>query len=80
MIGAIEGAKRLYELGYKIVVHTSRHWGDYEVIEKWLNYYEIPFKFIWCGKPLVKFFIDDLAIPFDGDWEATIKKIEGINT
>lgn len=45
--------------GYKIVIHTSRHWEDYELIEEWLAHYNIPVTKIVCGKPLAKLYIDD---------------------
>lgn len=56
---------KVYELvraGYKIIVHTSRPWTDYEAIENWLRHYGIPFKEIQCGKPLYVAYIDDRAI------------------
>lgn len=59
-----ENVDKLFELvenGYKIVIHTSRPWTDYEAIEGWLNYYNIPFRSIVCGKLLAKIYIDDRA-------------------
>lgn len=47
--------------GYKIVIHTSRGWTDYENIERWLNHFEIPHRRIVCGKLLAKIYIDDRA-------------------
>jgi len=49
------------EAGYKIVIHTSRHWTDYEAIELWLETYGVPCSKIICGKPLAKLYIDDKA-------------------
>lgn len=48
--------------GYKVVIHTSRPWSDYEAIEAWLNLHEIPFKAIQCGKLLAAAYVDDRAI------------------
>lgn len=45
--------------GYKVVIHTSRPWTDYEAIEYWLTYWNIPFHQIQCGKPLFVLYIDD---------------------
>lgn len=45
--------------GYKIVIHTARPWGDYEVIEWWLNQYRVPWHRIVCGKLLAARYIDD---------------------
>ena len=50
-----ENISKVYELvraGFKIIVHTSRPWTDYEAIENWLQHYGIPYKEIQCGKPL----------------------------
>ena len=47
--------------GYKVFIYTSRHWDDYILIEKWLKKHRIPYKGIWCGKPLVKASWDDRA-------------------
>lgn len=52
----------LVKAGYKVIVHTSRPWTDYQVIEQWLTYWEIPYKEIQCGKPLYAAYIDDRAI------------------
>lgn len=57
--------EKLYEVvnaSYKIMIYTARHWDDYQEIEEWLHKYEIPFKAIWCGKPLVHKMVDDKAI------------------
>lgn len=57
----------LIDEGYKIVIHTSRHWSDYEMIEQWLEHYNIPVTKIVCGKPLAKMYIDDKAINADAE-------------
>lgn len=54
--------KPYYDEGFKIVIHTSRPWTDYEAIEYWLNYWDIDFKEIQCGKPLYYRYIDDRAV------------------
>lgn len=51
--------------GYKIIIHTSRGWTDYQFIENWLNHYNIPFREIQCGKPLYAAYVDDRAIHAD---------------
>lgn len=60
-----ENVDKVHELvatGYKVFVHTSRPWTDYQIIEQWLHYYGIPYKEIQCGKPLYAAYIDDRAI------------------
>ena len=63
----IEKVNELVAAGYKVIVHTSRPWTDYQVIEQWLNWYKIPFKEIQCGKPLYAAYIDDRAIHADAE-------------
>lgn len=66
-----QNINKLYDcvaMGYKIVIHTARHWEDYHKIEDWLNRYEVPYKSIVCGKILAHRYIDDRAIPADADW------------
>ena len=62
--------------GWKIIIYTSRPWSDYDKVEKWLNKYKIPFRRIVCGKLLAKYFIDDRAIEFKGDWSEVYRKIK----
>lgn len=61
-----ENIIKLYELqreGYKIVIHTSRGWEDYELIEAWLHKFYVPYNRIVCGKLLAHRYVDDKAIP-----------------
>jgi len=67
-----ENINKLWEVvraGFKISVHTARGWEHYEAIESWLNYYEVPFRRIVCGKILAHRYVDDRAISaFDDTW------------
>lgn len=65
----VDKLKRCHDKGYKIIIHTSRHWQDYSGIEDWLNEHEIPYKAIVCGKLLAYRYIDDKAIRADSEWE-----------
>ena len=56
-------------MGYKVVIHTARHWEHYKYIEEWLNEHDIPYKSIICGKLLAHRYIDDKAIPADAEWK-----------
>jgi len=57
--------RRLIASGKKGIIHTSRPWTDYEAIEYWLKFHDIPFREIQCGKPLFYAYIDDRAIRAD---------------
>ena len=74
----IEGAKeyldKLVEDGWKIIIYTSRAWHEYDMIENWLNSYQMPFRRIVCGKLFCKYLIDDRAIKFTS-WEEVYKQI-----
>jgi hypothetical protein len=66
---SIEKVHELVRAGYKIIIHTSRPWTDYQIIEQWLTHYGIPYKEIQCGKPLYAAYIDDRAIHSEaGSW------------
>ena len=71
MSDAVEYLNKINDLGYKITIFTARPWADYSNLEKWCKHYKIPVRRIICGKPLGRFFIDDLAISYRGDWKET---------
>jgi hypothetical protein len=55
--------------GWKVVIHTSRPWHDYEAIEAWLDHWDVPWKAIVCGKLLAAAYIDDRGInALDENW------------
>lgn len=57
----IHYCRQATELGFRVVIHTSRPWWDYENIERWLNDHEVPFKAIVCGKLWADEYVDDRA-------------------
>lgn len=60
---------KLVESGYKIHIHTARPWHDFERIETWLIFHQIPFHGIHCGKILAAVYIDDRAVhESEDDW------------
>lgn len=61
--------RKCADKGFKIVIHTSRHWENYQEVEQWLDTQQIPYKSIVMGKLLAHRYIDDKAIPADADWE-----------
>lgn len=66
----LENIKKLQEVidsGYKIVIHTARHWEEYQDIEHWLKKHKIPYKGIVCGKILAHRYVDDRAISAEKD-------------
>ncbi|MEK7129127.1 MAG: hypothetical protein AAB858_02130 [Patescibacteria group bacterium] len=75
--GAKGALKRLEKDGWKIIIHTSRGWAEYDTIEKWLTKNKIPFRRIVCGKLFAKYYIDDRNIAFNGNWKEVVSKIDG---
>jgi len=75
MPGARDALNELTKRGWKIIIHTSRPWDQYETIESWLDDQGIPFRRIVCGKLLAKYFVDDRNLEFSGNWDEVIKKI-----
>lgn len=65
----VQKIRDLAQAGWKIVIHTARPWHDYESIEAWANFHQVPWKSIVCGKLLAAAYIDDRAIDAaDEDW------------
>jgi hypothetical protein len=61
--------KEAVRVGYKAVIHTSRSWESYELIESWLEANDVPFSRIVCGKVLCAAYIDNKAISStSGSW------------
>lgn len=72
---AVRKVKEAVAAGWKVVIHTSRPWDNYEMIEMWLNQNEIPFHSILCAKLLAAAYIDDRNInPRAKSW---IPKVKG---
>lgn len=67
MPGVLDKIAEAIEAGWKIVVHTSRSWADYEQIELWLKTNEVPYHRIVCGKLLAAAYIDDRNIAADAE-------------
>ena len=72
--GAKEALDKLTKQGWKIVIHTSRPWSDYDIIEKWLIKHQIPFRRIVCGKLFARFYFDDRGIGYRGNWKNTARE------
>lgn len=64
---SIEKCHELVKNGYKIVIHTSRPWMDYEAIEWWLTKHDVPFSRIVCGKLMAKAYVDDRNIDMNAE-------------
>ena len=65
--GNIEKARDAIRRGWKVVIHTSRPWAEYEMVEQWMNIHDVPFNKIVCGKLLAVRYIDDRGISPDAE-------------
>lgn len=61
----IEKLEELRDAGMKIIIHSARAWSDYEMVEAWLQYWDVPFDRIVLGKLLCAVYVDDRAVPAD---------------
>ena len=55
----------LYALGHTIIIHSSRHWKDYETTVKWLKKYGVNYHTLILAKPLATYYIDDRNLSID---------------
>jgi hypothetical protein len=78
--GARGFCQKLVKDSWKIIIYTSRHWADYELIEKWCQKNKIPVRRIICGKPLFRCIIDDRCMEFTGDFNELYRRIGGSKT
>ena len=74
--GAAQALASLRNAGWIIVLHTARHFNHWQITVDWLARYEFAYDHIVFGKPPARFYIDDRAIPFDGDWSQVCERIK----
>lgn len=73
--GAPEALRALDAMGWKIIIHTARPWGDYIKIERWCKKHNIPARRIVCGKLLAKHYIDDRNLGATIDWTEIVNRL-----
>lgn len=90
MPGVIDGLTKLREMGYKIIVYTTRvnpvadgnlgHSAPMQmaIVEGTLRAWHIPFDYISMFKPLAQHYIDDRAIRF-ANWNQAVEDVRLID-
>lgn len=78
--GAQEALSRLRDAGWVIVLHTARHFNYWQVTVDWLARHGFLYDQIVFGKPPARFYIDDRAVPFRGNWNEVCLKLGRIGS
>ncbi len=73
--GAQEALQHLRKAGWVIVLYTARHFNHWQVTVDWLSRHGFVYDQIVFGKPPARHYIDDRAIPFEGDWERLCQRL-----
>lgn len=74
--GAAEALDRLRASGWLIVIFTARHFLHWRTTVEWLRRYGFRYDQIVFGKPPARFYVDDRAIPYEGDWSSLCERLE----
>jgi len=84
--GAAEAMKKLKEQGHTLYIFSTRtnpifkkkeeSADQKKAMEEWLKEHDMPYDKVWTfGKPMADIFIDDRAIGFRGQWDATLEEV-----
>jgi hypothetical protein len=76
---AREALASLRQAGWIIVLHTARHFNHWRVTIDWLARYKFEYDQVVFGKPPARYYIDDRAISFDGNWAKVCEQLNRID-
>ncbi|WP_081413605.1 prolyl aminopeptidase [Eisenibacter elegans] len=83
--GAREAMQRLKELGYYLIIFSTRANRIYRKkghnpvreMQQWLRKHQIPYHEICTtGKPRAQIYVDDRALAFKGNWDDTVAQVQ----
>lgn len=79
IVGARSAMRKLMDMGYKVIICSSRDLLDFWKVFNWLQKHKIPFDALDLGhKYLCEHYIDDKAIGFYGDWDKALSNIKDL--
>jgi uncharacterized HAD superfamily protein len=73
--GAREALRQLRQGGWIIVLHTARHFNNWLITTEWLSRHGFDYDQIVFGKPPARFYVDDRAVVFDGNWVPLVEQL-----
>lgn len=76
MPGAARSLYKLKEMGYVIVIHTSRAKEEREATERWLSVHKMAYDQLVMEKPRGWLYIDDFGLKFI-NWKETMRFVNG---
>lgn len=77
--GARDAIHSLRESGWVIVIHTARHFNNWKITVDWLADRGFEYDQLVFGKPPARYYIDDRALPFTGDWNDTMGRLQSVS-
>ena len=68
--------QRLDRKKFKIIVYSSRWWGDYNWVKQWLDRNKVPYDDIILGRFKADIYIDDFTVnPTLAKWKQDFRKL-----
>jgi hypothetical protein len=77
---AKEAMEELKKMGYEIIIFSAKDLSasGEKAIKDWMRYFKIPFDRVTSVKTHSDFYVDDRAVPFNGDWREVISHIKNV--